>query len=169
VHQRTTDARRRMVSRDPRTKVHQIWGVSIRQTPNAAKFRCPPTSVGPTRYPLWKWVNEWVDSLFWRLRGTYWNWTKVHQSYSFCTARPLYQPAKFRPILRTPLRDICCQISSISLTAWPSDKNIKQYVSAYHVATNMKTELVRAHVWVWTAIHYGKTSVDASFPRMQSL
>ena len=29
--------------------------------------------------------------------------------------------AKFRPVLKTRLRDICCQISSISLTAWPSD------------------------------------------------
>ena len=30
---------------------------------------------------------------------------------------PLWQPAKFRRGLKTPLRDICCHISSISLTS----------------------------------------------------
>jgi len=30
---------------------------------------------------------------------------------------PPYQPAKFRPVLKTPLRDNCFKISSISLTA----------------------------------------------------
>jgi len=29
----------------------------------------------------------------------------------------LYQPAKFRPVLKTSVRDICCEISSIPLTA----------------------------------------------------
>jgi len=42
---------------------------------------------------------------------------------------PLYQSAKFCPILTTPLRDICCQISWILLTTWLT-KNSKRYVSA---------------------------------------
>ena len=36
-----------------------------------------------------------------------------------------YQPAKFR-LLRVRLRDICCQISLISLTTRPTDKHTNQ-------------------------------------------
>jgi len=31
---------------------------------------------------------------------------------------PFYQPAKFCPVLKTHVPDICCPISSISLTMW---------------------------------------------------
>jgi len=39
---------------------------------------------------------------------------------------PFYQPAKFHPILKTPLRDTCCQILSISWRAWLT-RNCKRY------------------------------------------
>ena len=49
---------------------------------------------------------------------------------------PLYQPSKFRPFLKTPLLDICCQTSSISLMAWSTQKQtVNDIVSAYHAAT----------------------------------
>jgi len=35
---------------------------------------------------------------------------------------PLYQSAKFHPVLTTRLGDSCCQILSISLTPWPTKK-----------------------------------------------
>jgi len=51
---------------------------------------------------------------------------------------PLYQSAKFRPVLTTHLQDTCCQILSISVTAWltksPTKKTVND-VSAYHAAT----------------------------------
>jgi len=62
----------------------------------------------------------------------------VGPSVSKFTNRPLYQVAKFSHILKTPVRDICCQSSSISSTAWPSDtqtKTVNDIVSAYHAAT----------------------------------
>ena len=33
---------------------------------------------------------------------------------------PFYLHAKFRPVPTTPLRDICCQTSSILLSVWPT-------------------------------------------------
>jgi len=39
---------------------------------------------------------------------------------------PFYQTAKFRPVLAILLWDICCQISSISLTAWPTKNSERQ-------------------------------------------
>ena len=72
-------------------------------------------------------------SLFLRSRTT---WVKVHQSGWWCTATSLYQAAKFCPVPKTPLWDICCQSSSISLMVWPhTHTNTKRYVSAYHAAT----------------------------------
>jgi len=47
-------------------------------------------------------------------------WAKVHQSWPDVQQVPLYQRDKFRPVLKNPLGDICCQISSISLMAWPT-------------------------------------------------
>ena len=38
---------------------------------------------------------------------------------------PLYQAAIFRPLLKTRLRDTCCQRSAISLTVWPTDTHNK--------------------------------------------
>jgi len=45
---------------------------------------------------------------------------------------PVYRSVKFPPVLTTRLRDICCQISSILLTAWPTTNRIR-HVSAYHM------------------------------------
>ena len=48
----------------------------------------------------------------------------------------LYQPSKFRPILKIPVLDICCQTSSISLMAWSTQKQtVNDIDSAYHAVT----------------------------------
>jgi len=48
VHHKRTDARRCMVSRDPRTKVHEIWGISFHwPDPNIVKFRHALTNSVP--------------------------------------------------------------------------------------------------------------------------
>ena len=47
---------------------------------------------------------------------------------------PIYQNTKFRPVLTTCVRDISCQTTLLSLTAWPTNMYSKQF-SAYHAAT----------------------------------
>ena len=53
------------------------------------------------------------------------------------TASPLFEPAKYRPVLKIPVWDICCQISSISLTAWSTKTVNDMCPHAYHVATTI--------------------------------
>jgi len=53
---------------------------------------------------------------------------------------PDYHCAKFRPLLTTCLRVICCRTSFILLKAWPTDsmtdkKTLKDMSSPYHVGT----------------------------------
>ena len=105
---------------------------NLQQTsaPRRAKFHCSrPNDVREKRYKIFS------PSVFWHPRGT--PLAKVHQSWPWCTARPLYQFAKFYLVLTTRLRDttcMCCQISSISLMMWPIE-NSKRHVCAYHAAT----------------------------------
>jgi len=58
----------------------------------------------------------------------------------------LYEAAKFCPLPTIPLPDICCQSSSISWMAWPTDrqttntqKTVNDIVPTYHAATNKAT------------------------------
>jgi len=46
-------------------------------------------------------------------------------------------PAKYRPVLKIPVWDICCQISSISLTAWSTKTVNDMCPHAYHAATTI--------------------------------
>jgi len=68
---------------------------------------------------------------FWRSWGFLgWKFTRLGTDVHQC---PMHQCAKFRPILTTSVRDICCQSSLISLTAWST--NSKRQVPAYYTAT----------------------------------
>jgi len=62
---------------------------------------------------------------------------KVHQYGPDEQQVPLFQPAKFRPVLKIPVWDICCQISSISLTAWSTKTVNDMCPHAYHAATTI--------------------------------
>ena len=53
--------------------------------------------------------------LFWRPRRTH--WPKFTSPGGDVEQGPLYQATKVRPFPTTPVPDICCQSSSISLTA----------------------------------------------------
>jgi len=61
-------------------------------------------------------------SLFWRRRGS--PLATVHQSGRWRIASPLCQSPRFRPVLATPVRDIFCQSSSVSLTAWSTKQEL---------------------------------------------
>jgi len=70
----------------------------------------------------------WNPSVFWHTRRTlepkYMNLASdVHQG-------PLHQADKFQSVLKTPLRDDCCQSLSISSVAWPLPPH------THHAATN---------------------------------
>jgi len=84
--------------------------VSIGQTPNRAKFhRARSNDVREKRY------NFYTLQYFGVPRAL--PVPKFTNLGDGVQQGPLYQAAKFRPVLKTPVGDICCQSSSISLMA----------------------------------------------------
>ena len=56
---------------------------------------------------------------------------------------------KLHPVLTTPLRDICCQILSISLMAWLTHKNSKRHVC---IPCGNKNDLSVGLSWISKAV-----------------
>jgi len=86
----------------------------------------------PTASKHWKALQFFLPpSVFWCPRGS---WPKFTNIGPDIQQGPVYQSAKFHPLLTTRLRDSCCQSLSISMTVWLTN-NSKWYVSIYYVAT----------------------------------
>ena len=73
-------------------------------------------------------------SVFWHSRET--SWAKVHQSGWWHIAGPPLSSC--RPVLKTPLRDICWQSLSISLMAWPTDRQTEKNSKWYSLHITMQ-------------------------------
>ena len=96
------------------------------------------------------------SSVFWCPRGT--PCAKVHQSGWWCIARPPLSSCQTLPLSENSQRDICCQSSSILLTAWPTHrhtKTVNNIVSTYHAVTNESNNLI---IWsIFFAYFYLQT------------
>ena len=102
---------RKFVLPEKWTKVHQnSRRPATHRRPYHAKFhRVRPKDVREKLY------NFLHPSVLWCPRGN--SCVKVHQSSlgHHVHQDPLYQSATFRPVLKTSIRDTCCQSSSILL------------------------------------------------------